>query len=67
MDERVILSTNKMFGRGRIQVPKRVRNILNLADGDFVYFIQNEYEEVLLEKAPSPKEKVGKYSLARER
>lgn len=67
MDERVILSTNKVYGRGRVQISKRVRDILNVIDGDFIYFIQNEYGEILMEKAPTPKDNVGKYSLTRNR
>lgn len=67
MDERLILSTNKIFGRGRVQISKRVRDILNLVDGDFIYFIQSEYGEILLEKAPSLKDKAGKYYVARSR
>ena len=67
MSERVILSTNKIFGRGRAQIPKRVRDILNVTDEDFIYFIQNEYGEILLEKAPPPKDKSGKYAVTRNR
>ncbi len=67
MEERVILSTNKVYGRGRVQVPKRVRDILNVVDGDFIYFIQNEHGEILMEKAPTPKDKLGRYSSTRSR
>jgi len=59
--DRVILAVRKIHGRGRVQLPKEVRQTLFLQDGDYVYFVQ-EGDRIFIEKSPKlRKGRVGKY------
>jgi len=49
---RVIIGISKMYQHGKIQVPADVRKLLELKDGDRIYFIQTGTDDVLIEKAP---------------
>jgi len=62
----IILATRKVHGRGRVQIPKIVRDILKIEDGDLIYFVQDEKMRIFIERAPRlamPKkiERRGKY------
>jgi len=46
-----VLGVTKMFGRGRVQVPKEARRILGLRDGDRVLWIQASDREVIVRRA----------------
>lgn len=48
----IILGTMKVHGRGRIQIPKRVREILKIEDDDLLYFMQDLEGKIILEKVP---------------
>ena len=59
--ERVV-EVCKVFGNGRIQLKKRVRVLLNVNDGDDVYFKMDEDGRIYVEKAAvEPKIGFGRY------
>jgi len=63
MSSKTIIAVAKMYGKGRVQFPKEVREILNLKDGDKIYFIHHELG-IIVEKAPKLKrEKMGRYTV----
>jgi AbrB family looped-hinge helix DNA binding protein len=45
-----IIAISKMYGNGRVQVPKEVRVRLNLEDGDKVAFIEGEDGRIYIDK-----------------
>lgn len=59
--DRLIIQTVKVHGKGRIQIPKEVRQILGISDGDLLYFVQDISGKIFLEKAPTLKKGPGKY------
>ena len=64
MGERVILAVAKVHGKGRVQIPKQVREALKIEDGGRVYFIQDELGRIYIEKAPTlRRERKGKYAV----
>jgi AbrB family looped-hinge helix DNA binding protein len=64
--DHLIIAAVKVHGKGRVQIPKEVRDILNVEDGDRVYFVQDNSGKIFLEKAPALKEKgLGKYDRLR--
>jgi bifunctional DNA-binding transcriptional regulator/antitoxin component of YhaV-PrlF toxin-antitoxin module len=51
-----------VFGNGRIQLKKRLRVLLDLCDGDDVYFKMDEDGRIYVEKAAvEPKIGFGRY------
>jgi len=42
-----VLGVTKIFGRGRVQVPKEARRILGLSDGDKILWIQTSGEVIV--------------------
>jgi len=63
--DHLIIAVVKVHGKGRIQIPKEVREILGVKDGDRVYFVLDPSRRIFLEKAPDleEKKKLGKYVL----
>ena len=61
MDEKNIVGVSKVFQHGKTQLPRDVRKLLGLKDGDRVYYVQDEFGRIFLEKAPSLVKRVGKY------
>jgi AbrB family looped-hinge helix DNA binding protein len=59
--DRLIVATVKVHGKGRIQIPKDIRQILNISDGERLYFIQDSSGKIFVEKAPQIKKGLGKY------
>lgn len=57
-----ILEVCTVFGNGRIQLKKKVRTMLELSDGDDLYFKLAIDGRIYLEKADSLKEGSGKYT-----
>mgnify|MGYP001052223283 CR=1 FL=1 len=47
----VILGVRKIVERGRVQIPKEVRNQLNVKDGDYVYWVKTLDGKILVAKA----------------
>ena len=45
-----IVGLAKVHGYGRVQLPKRVREILKVQDGDYVVFILDE-DKIILKKS----------------
>ena len=58
--ERVV-DVCRVFGNGRIQLKKRIRVLLNVGDGDEVYFRQDIDGRVFVEKVRSQKSGPGRY------
>lgn len=42
-----VLGSASIHGRGRIQIPKKVRELLKIKDGDMVYFTVEENKIVV--------------------
>jgi len=62
MSEKNFIDTAKVFGKGKIVVPKRVKQVLEVKDEDYLNFYQDEHGRIFLEKAPTLKrEHLGKY------
>lgn len=58
---KIFLDAAKVFGKGKIQVPKTVRGILKVMDEDRIVFYQNREGKIFVEGAPKPKKKLGTY------
>jgi len=57
-----IVGVSKVFQHGKTQLPREVRKLLELKDGDRVYYVQDDFGRIFLEKAPGlVKKHVGKY------
>ena len=48
-----VLAIAKVWGKGRIQVPQEVRDMLGIQDGDRIYFVVTMMGELIFRKAPS--------------
>ena len=46
-----VVEVSLIFGNGRIQVKKKVREILDVSDGDEIYFKQSPEGRIYIEKA----------------
>lgn len=61
--EAEILASRKMGKRGRLQIPKEVREKLKLKPGVLVLFIEEAQGRIFLQKAPKLKgRQLGKYT-----
>ncbi len=60
-DNVVFIEAAKVFGKGKIVVPKDVRGLLRVVDGDRIVFYQDSEGKVFVEGAPKPKKKLGTY------
>ena len=57
-----VVDVSCVFGNGRIQLKKRLRVLLDLCDGDDVYFKMDEDGRIYVEKAAvEPKIGFGRY------
>lgn len=54
--DRLIVAIAKMHGHGRLHIPKEIRELLDVSDGDKIYFIQNRKKQISIKKAPKIKE-----------
>jgi len=50
-----VLGTSKVHGRGKVVIPKEVREKIDVRDGDLVYFLEDERGEVVLRKSERPR------------
>ena len=57
-----VLEVCVVFGNGRIQLKKKVRVVLDVGDGDELYFMQGADGKLYIEKAPSSKRGSGRYT-----
>lgn len=57
----IILGTVKVHGRGRIQIPKRVRELLKVKDNDLIYLVEGNDGRIFLMKVPQLPKKWSKY------
>ena len=66
MSNHIIIAVGKVHGGGRVQLPKEVRELLDIRDGDKVYFVQDDLGRIIIERAPKLERKlVGKYVVRR--
>jgi AbrB family looped-hinge helix DNA binding protein len=49
----------KLTARGRVTVPRKVREVLQLSPGDCVEFGVNSNGEIVVRKAPAPTRRAG--------
>ena len=49
----VVLEIAKVWGKGRIHIPKIVRERLGIKDGDRIQFVETMMGEIAFRKAPS--------------
>jgi len=62
MVEENIIAISRVFQYGKTQLPKEVRELLGIKDGDRIYYIQDETGNVYIRKAPEiKKERWGRY------
>ena len=57
----VLIDSAKVFGKGKIQVPKDVRSLLKVVDEDRIAFYQDIEGKIFVEGAPKPRKKLGTY------
>lgn len=60
-EEEIVLAVGKVFGKGKLQIPIEIRGILDLNDGDRIYFKQTLEGKIVLSKAPQTRR--GKYAI----
>lgn len=56
-----IIGISRLFQHGKTQIPRDVRKLLSVEDGDRIYYILDDLGRVYIEKAPPPREYRGKY------
>ena len=57
----VLIDAAKIFGKGKIHVPKDVRSLLKVVDEDRFVFYQDGEGKIFVEGAPKPRKKLGTY------
>jgi len=59
----VFVDAAKVFGYGKIHVPKSVRDLLKVVDEDKIVFYRDHEGKIFVEGAPKPgRKRVGKYT-----
>ena len=51
MDELEILAVQTIYAKGRLQLPKEIRKLLGISDGDRVCFYKDLRGKIIIEKA----------------
>ena len=54
-----IIATRRMGTRGRLQIPKEVRDKLGVKEGDLILFLEDYRGNIIIKKAP----KIKKYTV----
>lgn len=62
MVESEVIHTSPMFGKGKIVVPKEIREYLGVGDGGKIAFLRDEEGKIWIKKAASLKSE-GRYEL----
>ena len=57
----IIMDVVKIYGKGRVQIPSKIRKELQLADGDEAYWIKDPYGKYYIEKVPQLKKDGARY------
>lgn len=50
MSEQKVIGSSPLHGRGRVQMPSEIREILGVKDGDTVVWISNGFGEIYVRK-----------------
>ena len=61
MAEFEIVEKVLMYGRGRVTVPKEVRDYLSVKDGDYLYFLRDREGRIYIRKAPKLEKGDGRF------
>lgn len=56
----IFMDTAKVMSKGQVTIPKRIRELLNLENGDYVTFVVNKDKVEIQNSSAFIKEKVGK-------
>ena len=55
-----IITTRKLYGRGRVQIPKEIRDELGVKDGDRIAFIRSIWGDIFIKRADTASVQVKK-------
>lgn len=56
----IFMDTTKVMSKGQVTIPKRIGELLNLENGDYVTFVVNKDKVEIQNSSAFIKEKVGK-------
>ncbi len=56
----IFMDTAKVMSKGQVTIPKRIRELLNLENGDYVTFVVNKDKVEIQNSSTFIKEKVEK-------
>lgn len=55
-----IITTRKLYGRGRVQVPSEIRKELGVKNGDRIAFIRSAFGDIFIKRADTRSVQVKK-------
>ena len=56
----IFMDTAKVMSKGQVTIPKRIRELLNLENGDYVTFVVNKDRVEILNSEVFIEENIGK-------
>ena len=56
----IFMDTAKVMAKGQVTIPKRIRELLNLENGDYVTFVVNKDRVEILNSKVFIEENIGK-------
>ena len=56
----IFMDTAKVMAKGQVTIPKRIRELLNLENGDYVTFVVNKDRVEILNSEVFIEENIGK-------
>ncbi|WP_038145158.1 MULTISPECIES: AbrB/MazE/SpoVT family DNA-binding domain-containing protein [unclassified Veillonella] len=56
----IFMATVKVMAKGQVTIPKRIRELLNLENGDYVTFVVNKDRVEILNSEVFIEENIGK-------
>ena len=56
----IFMDTAKVMAKGQVTIPKRIRELLNLENGDYVTFVVNKDKVEIQNSKVFIEEKIGK-------
>ena len=56
----IFMDTAKVMAKGQVTIPKRIRELLNLENGDYVTFVVNKDKVEILNSEVFIEENIGK-------
>lgn len=61
MAEFEVIEKVLMYGKGRVTVPKEVRDFLSIKDGDYMFFLRDREGKIYIKKAPKLEKGSGRF------